>query len=250
MLVIVDKPTWYTSFDLIRKIKKLFPWEKIGHAWTLDPLATGVMIIAIGKDTKKLHELSGVDKTYTTTIDLSLHTDTRDSDARKHSQYLTTTENKEKEKEKEKNKNHENRNEKNDDKATPLPTKELIQVQINKLLKQDHLPLPPFCAKKIKGKKMYEYARAWNPIFVNAPMRVKNCHILTYQRPYLELTIDVTSWTYIRSIAYWLGTQLNTYWALIKLTRTRVWPYYLSDILWNKSNNMIGKIHKKSNSIT
>lgn len=57
MLVLVDKPTGYTSFDVVKKLKRLYPGEKIGHAGTLDPLATGLLLIAIGKDTKKIDEL-------------------------------------------------------------------------------------------------------------------------------------------------------------------------------------------------
>ncbi len=56
MLLLIEKPSGYTSFDLIRKLKRLYQGEKIGHAGTLDPLATGLMIVAIGKDTKRLKE--------------------------------------------------------------------------------------------------------------------------------------------------------------------------------------------------
>ena len=83
MFLAVDKPSRITSFDVIRIFKRHFPWQKIGHSGTLDPMANGLMILALDKDTKKLTELIGLDKTYTATIDFSKVTDTRDMEYRK-----------------------------------------------------------------------------------------------------------------------------------------------------------------------
>lgn len=78
MFLLVGKPKGFTSFDVIRKIKRIYPGEKIGHAGTLDPMATGLLIVAIGKDTKKLKEFVGLDKTYLAMIDFSKKSDTWD----------------------------------------------------------------------------------------------------------------------------------------------------------------------------
>lgn len=69
MLLLVDKPTGMTSYDVIRYLKKQFPKQKIGHSGTLDPLATGLLLIGIEKGTKLLHTLQGLDKSYIATID-------------------------------------------------------------------------------------------------------------------------------------------------------------------------------------
>lgn len=78
MFLIVDKPARITSFDVIRIFRRHFPKQKMGHSGTLDPMATGMMILALDKDTKKLTELIGLDKSYIATIDFSKLTDTRD----------------------------------------------------------------------------------------------------------------------------------------------------------------------------
>ena len=80
MLLLIDKPTWYTCGDIIRKLKKLYPDVKIGHSWALDPMATGLLIIWFGRDTKKLARLQQLPKEYETIIDFSLETDTWDKD--------------------------------------------------------------------------------------------------------------------------------------------------------------------------
>ena len=80
MFLAVDKPTRITSFGIIRWLKKEYPGQKIGHSGTLDPLATGLMILAIGKDTKRLTEIIGKDKSYIATIDFSVISDTWDID--------------------------------------------------------------------------------------------------------------------------------------------------------------------------
>jgi tRNA pseudouridine55 synthase len=231
MLILVDKPKWFTSFDIIRKIKKIYPWEKIGHAWTLDPLATGLLVIAVGKDTKLLHHLSWVDKAYKTTIDLSLQTDTRDSDARKYSKKGEYTKKAIK---------------LDDGRTTPLPSLHQIEYALENLLAQRTLPLPPFSAKKLNGKKLYEYARAWNPVLLHTPMQVTSYEIESYTWPYLQLNLEVTSGTYIRSIAYRLWEQLNTYWALIALQRTRVWEYYLAKNYKSNATTLSDKYFKKA----
>jgi len=78
MLIAVDKPMDLTSFDVVKRMKHVFPGEKVGHSGTLDPKATGLMILGIGKGTKKLTALIGLDKVYETVIDFSKMSDTWD----------------------------------------------------------------------------------------------------------------------------------------------------------------------------
>jgi tRNA pseudouridine55 synthase len=80
MLIFVDKPSGFTSGDIVRKVKKLYPKAKVGHSGTLDPMASGLLILGVGKDTKKLTQIQKLPKEYITTIDFSLETDTWDKD--------------------------------------------------------------------------------------------------------------------------------------------------------------------------
>lgn len=213
MFLYVDKPTWYTSFDIVKKIKKLYRGEKVWHAWTLDPLATWLLIIAVWKDTKKLQQYIWLDKKYTTTLDLSMLTDTRDSDYWKEKiEYACT-----------------DRWIVIDDKELPAPTRQQIEQLIAGMKGTHPFPLTPFSAKKIKGKKLYEYAREWNPIFIDIPMDVIDAEIVDYRFPLLTLHFHVWSWTYIRSLAHRIGKQFGIWWTVISLRRTAIGPYSLDE---------------------
>lgn len=83
MFLAVDKPARITSFDVVRIFRKHFPHKKMGHGGTLDPMATGLMILALDDDTKNLTDIIGHDKSYIATIDFSKVTDTRDMEIRK-----------------------------------------------------------------------------------------------------------------------------------------------------------------------
>lgn len=226
MLIILDKPSGPTSFDLIRKLKKIYPWEKIGHAGTLDPLATGVMLIAIGNDTKKLGTLTELDKVYRTTIDLTLATDTWDSDRWKRESRITA--------------NH-TWNFSLPDHATPwaylwwyehlihmtpeIPTQEIIDTALQAFVGTHPQPLTPFSAKKLKGKKLYEYARAGDPVHIHMPMQVHRATLLVYEFPFVTVEFNVWSGTYIRSLAYELGKRVGWAGALTQLRRVSVGMY-------------------------
>jgi len=202
MFVLVNKPTWCTSFDVVKKLKRLYRWEKIWHAGTLDPLATWLLIIAIGKDTKKLSTFVGLDKTYTATINFALKSDTRDTDYWEYYEELDVN-------------------------TLQVPTQTAIEDTLASIVWYHALPLTPFSAKKRKGKKLYEYARAGEPIFINIDMQVLSFRVVSYTFPELILEIRVWSWTYIRSIAHWLWEQFGLGWILTALHRSHVWSYTL-----------------------
>jgi len=198
MIIYIEKPKGITSYDLIHKLKKLYPRKtKIGHAWTLDPMATGLMIVAVGKDTKRLQEFVWLDKTYTATIDFSKKSDTWDMD---HWEYF----------------------EQLDIEALSLPTEQDIHNILSAKLWASQRPLTPFSAKKVKGKKLYEYAREWSPIFIDINMELIDFQIINWTAPVLELQLHVWSGTYIRSIAHWLGEQFWCGGILTALHRSKV----------------------------
>ena len=209
MFLLIDKPTWFTSFDLIRKIKKLCPRKtKIGHAGTLDPLATWLMIIAIGKDTKRLKEFVWLDKEYIATIDFSQKSDTWDTDYWKYIEQLDLTW-------------------KIESGELQIPSRGDIEKKLLNKLWVSQRPLTPFSAKKIKGKKLYEYAREWNPIFIDSDMELIDFEIVEYEFPVCKIRLHVWSGTYIRSIAHWIGEQFGVWWILTGLRRTKVGKWKL-----------------------
>jgi tRNA pseudouridine55 synthase len=217
-VLFVDKPSGITSFDVIRELrKKGFP-RKMWHAGTLDPLASGLMILCTEKDTKKISEFVGLEKSYQTTIDFSRDSDTWDKDKReREEQYKVVTPESKKEK---KQKGIEK-----DGNVVVAPSLSDIQETLDTIVGTYMLPLTPFSAKKVDGKKLYEYAREGNPIFMDIPMTVISYEIIDYSFPLLELKLTVGSWTYIRSIAHWLGQQFGLGGILTALRRTSIGDY-------------------------
>ena len=211
MLIAVDKPARITSFDVIRIFRRHFPKQKMWHSGTLDPMATGLMILALDKDTKKLTEYIWLDKSYIATIDFSKLTDTRDMEIReKITNYeLRIVDWKIKWVEMEQG-------------AVEAPTLAEITKRLDKLIPEYPLPLPAFSAKKVAGKKSYDDARAGTIREENKVMKVHSYEVLKYEFPLLQIKVDVGSGTYIRSIAYRLGQQLGMGGTLIQLRRTRI----------------------------
>ncbi len=211
MFLAVDKPARITSFDVIRIFKRHFPKQKIWHSWTLDPMATGLMILALDKDTKKLTELIWLDKSYIATIDFSKLTDTRDMEYWEKIQNFElwmrdwTIQWIEME-----------------SGSVEAPTLGEITKKLDKLIPEYELPLPAFSAKKIAGKRSYDDAREGKIREETKVMKVQKYYILKYEFPLLQIQIDVGSGTYIRSIAYRLGQQFGMWGTLIQLRRTRI----------------------------
>lgn len=225
MLLLIDKPIWITSHDAISAVKKYLrqsardtlseaersagikpPKIKIWHAGTLDPMASGLLIAATHKDTKLLHSLTWSDKTYETIIDFSKRSDTWDLDYRKLLEPIDPF------------------------MYEDVPTLSQIEDILNTLIGTPNLPLTPFSAKKVDGKKLYEYAREWKPIFLTVPMTIYGYKILDYQFPFLKLKLHVGSGTYIRSIGHRLGTQIGGDAILTSLQRLSIGEYSLDDI--------------------
>lgn len=202
MLLFVDKPTWITSFWVIRKIKRILPKIKIWHSWTLDPLASWLLILATWKDTKKLTNLIWLDKEYIATIDFSKNTDTWDIDYRQDFEQLDLD-------------------------GLKVPTIEELTKILDSLIPQKEIPLPAFSAKKVWWKKMYDLAREWTILQTSKIMKIYSYEVIDYQFPILKIKFKVWSWTYIRSIAYWLWKQLWLWGILIWLRRISIWDYKL-----------------------
>lgn len=208
MFLLVDKPQWYTSHDVVEKVKRLYRWEKVWHGGTLDPMATGLLVIAIGKDTKKLWSLLWAEKTYLATIDFSVSTDTWDMDYRQDIQQWKT--------------DPEQEMIEVDWKLLSFPTQAQLKHALERIRGEHPLPLTPFSAKKVHGKKLYEYAREGNPLFLDVSMTLLSYTIREVSFPCVTLALTVWSGTYIRSIGYRLGKQFGLWGTLTMLRRTAV----------------------------
>ena len=225
MIILANKPKGRTSNDVVQYIKHFTKSKKCGHAGTLDPMATGLMILATDDDTKKLHDLTGKDKSYLATIDLSKVSDTRDMEYREQfTQYEY------------------------DDNGLLIdwvhktwPSIDQIQQQLWIMNSEQWtiLPVPPFSAKKINGQKRYDLARSGQQEIVMQEMNINDIQIILYQAPELKISCHVWSWAYIRSIAYWLGKQLGTWGILTSLARTSIGDYTLDQIINPPSDSKV-----------
>lgn len=200
-IVLLDKPAQKTSFHLVSFLRKLTSVKKIGHAGTLDPFATGLMVMLVGKPFTKLSNLFlKATKSYVGLIHLGQTTDSYDIDG----QVLTTS----------------------DYRPSETEVKNAIETHFQGEI--DQIP-PMFSAKKVDGKKLYELARKG----IEIPRQSKKVRVQTtllrYEYPFIEIDVSCSSGTYIRSIAHDLGQILGCGAFLETLRRTRVGPFLLED---------------------
>lgn len=199
-ILLIDKPKDKTSFYLVHMLRKVTGVRKIGHTGTLDPLATGVMVMLIGsKYTRMTPQLIKHGKTYETTIILGKTSDTYDIQGEVK------------------------------EGSSKIPSLEEIQKALLKFQgKIDQVP-PMFSAKKQNGKKLYELARKGIEI-ERPPVAVEvETKLISYNYPYLKLSISCSSGTYIRSIAHELGICLETGGVISELIRTSSGPFRLDE---------------------
>lgn len=206
-VVLVNKPRTWTSFDVVNKMRSdvrhnfQIPFVKIGHAGSLDPLASGLLIICIGRATKKIEQFQGLEKEYTGTIMLGATTPSYDFETPVTEKYSL-------------------------DGITPQLIKEAAKKFVGAVWQ---FP-PAFSAKKIDGKRAYDMARAGQmaeikPVLVD----VKKFEIVDVLLPMVEFRIICSKGTYIRSIAHDLGRQLGCGGVLASLQRTRIGKYDLKN---------------------
>ncbi len=201
-ILLINKPKNKTSFSLVGALRRLLKVKKIGHAGTLDPFATGVMVMLIGKQYTRLSDtFLNADKEYTTTVHLGIETDSYDCEG------LILAQN------------------------TLIPTEE----QLCKALKHfqgEIKQIPPmFCAKKKNGKKLYELARKGITIEREPATVTLETTLLSYQYPFVQLHVKCSKGTYIRSIAHDLGQLLGCGAHLCALHRVRSGAFHIDDCI-------------------
>ena len=218
-LILVNKPKDLTSHDVVNKIRALLNTKKAGHFGTLDPMATGLILIGIGRATKLFPFYSKLTKKYKGQILLGYSTDTYDSYGKPATQ-----------------------------KRTNFPLKKKI-LEIIKSFEGDILQTPPpYSAKKYKGKPLYKHARENKKIKL-PPNKIKiySLNLLKYNPPFIDFETKCSSGTYIRSLAHEIGEKAGCGGHLSALQRTDISylnikeSYTLDEIASMASQNKINK---------
>ena len=200
-VLLVDKPQGMTSHDIVARMRRVFRIKKIGHAGTLDPMATGLLLILVGKATKVSQFLMSMDKEYTGTVKLGEATDSQDADGE-----IVETK--------------------------PVP--ELTQADVEKEMATfmgDQYQTPPmFSAKKVNGQKLYKLARQGKTIEREARViHVSRYDILDFSLPEVSIIVGSSKGTYIRTLAHDLGERLGCGGHLCALRRTQVGKFRIED---------------------
>jgi tRNA pseudouridine55 synthase len=205
-LVVVDKPADWTSHDVVARVRRLARTRRVGHAGTLDPMATGVLLVGIGKATRLLGHLALTEKTYTATIRLGQTTNTDDAQG----ETTATT-------------------------SAAAVTDDAVRAGVAVLTGPIEQVPPQVSAIKVNGERAYKLARAGEDVALAArPVTVHAFTITAIRRPADADVVDVdaevvcSSGTYIRGLARDLGAGLAVGGHLTALRRTRVGPYDLS----------------------
>tara|TARA_B100000085_G_scaffold158908_1_gene144458 strand:+ start:841 stop:1536 length:696 start_codon:yes stop_codon:yes gene_type:complete len=213
--LLVDKDLDWTSFDVVKKIKNIIKCKKVGHAGTLDPLATGLLIICTGKNTKKINDIQNQDKVYTGEFILGKSTPSHDLETEFNSQ-----------------------------KDIKNITSDRIE-EVSKRFVGEQLQRPPkFSAVKVNGKRAYEYARDNEEVKIKEKnINIYEFKITEYNLPNISFKISCTKGTYIRSIARDFGEKLGCGAVLSKLRRTEIGNYNVEDAF--KVNDLADKLKKE-----
>ncbi len=200
-ILLIDKPLHWTSFDVVRKVRNAIGIKKVGHAGTLDPLATGLLIICTGKFTKRINELMVKEKTYTGTITLGATTPTYDCES-----------------------------DRENDKDFSSVTEAQIAAataQFTGLIQQRP---PIYSAIKKAGERAYELARRGEEVEMEArPVTIHAFIITRVALPQIDFEITCSTGTYIRSIAHDFGQALGCGGYLSALRRTSISEYTIED---------------------
>lgn len=199
-IIVVNKPKGITSFDVIRKLKKILKTKKIGHTGTLDPLATGLMLVCVGKATKLASDLEAKNKIYIADFDIGYVTDTYDVEGKKIAENIIEV------------------------------SKENLEQSIKKFIGNIKQVPPMYSAIKIDGNKLYHLAR--KGIEVERPKRdvtIEYINLLDFKNNKAKIETEVSKGCYIRSLIYDIGQDLGTYATMTALQRKQVGEYSLKN---------------------
>ncbi len=197
--LLIDKPETWTSHDVVGYLRKVTGIKKIGHAGTLDPFATGLLVVGIGREaTKRLDEFKGMSKTYVATIQLGATSDTFDSTGTINTESTKTQKH--------------------------IELNDITMVLENFVGTQKQLP-PMFSAKKINGKKLYDLARKGIEVERKPnEITIYSLELLNFdeKKNELEINVNCSAGTYIRTLAHDIGQKLGCGAYCKELRRTNI----------------------------
>lgn len=193
-ILLVDKPQGITSHDVVAKMRRVFHIKKVGHAGTLDPMATGLLLILIGRATKASQFLMSMDKEYVGTVKLGVLTDSQDADGAVL-----------------------------EERPVPELTDATVKAEMKTFLGDQYQTPPMFSAKKINGQKLYKLARQGKtverePRFIH----ISRFDLTDFSPPEISFLVGTSKGAYVRTIAYDLGERLSCGGHLNALRRTAV----------------------------
>lgn len=205
-MMLVDKPKGFTSFGIVKKVRYFVKAKKVGHAGTLDPMATGLLLICIGKATKSIMEVQELTKTYRATITFGGSTPSYDAET---------------------------------EVDVEAPYEHIKQTKIAEALEKEFAgeimqKAPKYSALKIDGKRAYKLAHQGRADEIPdriRPVTIYSTEIHDFNPPHLDITIHCSKGTYIRSIAYDLGMSLDSRAHLTALRRTHIGDYSVGNAL-------------------
>ncbi|NOR74800.1 MAG: tRNA pseudouridine(55) synthase TruB [Draconibacterium sp.] len=208
-VLLFDKDLEWTSFDLVNRVRNTLCRKmeikkmKVGHAGTLDPLATGLMILCTGKSTKKIESFQIKEKEYTATFKLGATTPSFDMETKEDSNLDASH-----------------------------VTNELIEEVIKKFQGEIEQVPPIFSAVKVKGKRAFDYARNGEEVKLTPrKIVISKIEVISFSLPYLKIRVECSKGTYIRSLARDIGEELKCGAYLTELRRTRIGEFKIEDAI-------------------
>ena len=215
-ILLVDKEVGITSYDVIRRLKKIMQEKiKIGHAGTLDPFASGLLIILLGKGTKMMETFHTYEKVYEVEALLGFSTDTQDIEGKEMEKYS----------------------------GTKKPQKEDIVKIIEEKFLGDIFQKPPmYSAKRIKGERAYSLARKGEYVDLEPKkIRVSQFEVYEYEYPILRCKIRCSTGSYVRTLIHNLGEELGTYATSKNLRRISIGSFNVTESIKSTEFVELGK---------
>ncbi|MCA9409435.1 MAG: tRNA pseudouridine(55) synthase TruB [Candidatus Omnitrophica bacterium] len=200
-IIVVNKPDGLTSHDVVAKVRRKFNMKRVGHAGTLDPLATGVLVVLLGKSTKLFDEFVGFDKAYRATLILGRKTTSADIQG-------------------------ETISEKSVDHISSEEIKKVFKQFVGEI---EQVP-PMVSAVKMKGKKLYQLAR--KGVVINRPARnitIRKLEVRSIEMPQVEFYVECSKGTYVRQLAEDIGEALGCGACICQIERTKVGEFEINE---------------------
>jgi len=208
-IALIDKPTGVTSHDVVAYVRKQTGVRKVGHAGTLDPLATGLLIVLIGRQyTKQQSIFLHAEKSYQVTAQIGMTTDTYDTDGETIATAPTAKVN--------------------------AISRQDVKIALQKYQGTFQQTVPAYSAVKRNGKKLYELARDGSIDTDQLPSRevtITDLVITDWQPPYVSLSLSCSSGTYVRSLVYDVGKDLGVGATVTALRRTKISDFSVEDAI-------------------